>query len=279
MLKITHNAGFFSCLSIRLEKILEYFNNNKVLPDVVDSSEQFREYKVNPSDDLTHYFFIENNIDIPYITKVEITSTNNEPQFSDYKLLNFNAIKPFIDKYFSITPAIGEKINFLETKYKIEYDNICAVRYRGNDKAIETNAPTYSEIIEQAKKIKLANPQINFVLQSDESEFLENFINSFPESIIFQEIPPIKKCNMCPNFAIPIENRLTTISYFLASIKIISKAKYIITTSGNGELWVCIFRGNADGVYQYLNPKEYIYGVKNESYQKDKTTFWLNCAL
>ena len=38
MLKITHNAGFFSCCSCRLSETVEFINSNKRLPDNVDSS-------------------------------------------------------------------------------------------------------------------------------------------------------------------------------------------------------------------------------------------------
>ena len=45
MIKITHNAGFFSCCSVKLTEIVEFINSNKRLPDIVDSSEQFIVYK------------------------------------------------------------------------------------------------------------------------------------------------------------------------------------------------------------------------------------------
>ncbi len=51
MIKIKgHNAGFFSCCSVKLTKIVEFINSNKRLPDNVDSSEQFSLYKdFNPN--------------------------------------------------------------------------------------------------------------------------------------------------------------------------------------------------------------------------------------
>lgn len=42
IIKITHNAGFFSCCSVKLTKIVEFINLNKKLPDSVDSSAQFK---------------------------------------------------------------------------------------------------------------------------------------------------------------------------------------------------------------------------------------------
>jgi len=53
------------------------------------------------------------------------------------------------------------------------------------------------------------------------------------------------------------------------------KCKYIIHTSGNGELWITLWRGNSKNMLQYLNPKEYIHGVYNEFYNPNKTEFWI----
>lgn len=43
---ITHNAGFFSCYTLRLYDIIFYFNKNKKCPKFVDSSCQFIDYKI-----------------------------------------------------------------------------------------------------------------------------------------------------------------------------------------------------------------------------------------
>ena len=72
ILKIKHNAGFFSCCSIRLIDIIHYFNENKTLPDEVDSSEQFSLYKLDQND-ITSLFFKENNSNIEYNSDVILT--------------------------------------------------------------------------------------------------------------------------------------------------------------------------------------------------------------
>ena len=45
MLKINHNAGFFSCCAVKLFSIVKFINSNKKLPDSIDSSQQFNWYK------------------------------------------------------------------------------------------------------------------------------------------------------------------------------------------------------------------------------------------
>ena len=40
---------------------------------------------------------------------------------------------------------------------------------------------------------------------------------------------------------------------FLATVYIASQCLRLVTHSGNGGLWACIYRGHSDGVHQYLN--------------------------
>ena len=101
MLKIDHNAGFFSCCTIRLSKIIEYFNNNQKLPEEVDSSQQFNFYKSKQCDITFQIFENYNNVNqmITYNSPIEMVYEKTENQFSDYSKLNFEKVVPFVKKY------------------------------------------------------------------------------------------------------------------------------------------------------------------------------------
>jgi hypothetical protein len=75
-LTITHNAGFFSCCTIRLIEIIKFFNENGKLPDVVDSSKQFEKYKVNKQEDLTTYFFNQEKL-VEDLEKIDFPKGDN----------------------------------------------------------------------------------------------------------------------------------------------------------------------------------------------------------
>ena len=78
MLKITHNFGFFSCCSVKLHDIVEYFNYHKNIPSDVDSSEQFEWYKINKTGDITYdYFKHHNNYTINDIYSNEYNNLDN----------------------------------------------------------------------------------------------------------------------------------------------------------------------------------------------------------
>ena len=54
---ITHNAGFFSCCSVRLHNIVRFINDFKELPDCVDCAKQFEWYKQKNDADITFDYF------------------------------------------------------------------------------------------------------------------------------------------------------------------------------------------------------------------------------
>ena len=263
VLKVTHNAGFFSCYTIRLLNILSYFNKNKKCPKHVDSSEQFRDYKINIRKDYTSEYIKLNNSNIEYSTDVKVTNEDQEEQFSNYKKINFQTITPFINKYFSPSDNILKIVHELENKYELDYENLAVFYYRGTDKCIETNRCEYSEFIEKATQIKKDNPTLKFLIISDEIALIFLFKHTFPDTIRLEELLN----HMNRSF---IHSQL-----MLANVLIMSKAKHVICTSGNVSLWVTLFRCHNTNIHQYLSPKEYIYGVKNKNFDINNKLFWI----
>ena len=251
-LTITHNAGFFSCCSIKLEEIIKYFNNNKRLPDIVDSSNQFEWYKKNRKDVTYDYFNHYSNYDnIIYTKNIEF---DHEDQFINYTNVRYTDIQPFINKYFSPSNIIKNNITEIEKKYSINYDNTCVLFYRGNDKNRETKICSYNEYITYANKILEVNPNIQFLIQSDETEFINKMLAIYPNNSYYfkDEIRHMNKCNNTVDLT--QKNNIEKYSQLYLAITIImSKCKYIICGSGNCSIWIMFYRGNNTNVYQNLD--------------------------
>jgi hypothetical protein len=278
MIKITHNSGFFSCCSYRLFKIIEYFNKKKCLPETIDTTNSFTWYKPEnrlEQDIITDYFTLTAD-EIEYNKNIELSQKVFDVQFYDYKKLYFDDFIPIINKYFTPSDEILNLVSSIEQKYNLpDYKNLCVLFYRGNDKMKETIAPTYSDFFRKALELKRKNEKIKFLLQSDETEFLNAMLKLFPDSIVFNdEIRHINKnCDTVDR--IYYGNNYNFSKNFLAITIIMSKCSHIICTSGNCSLWIMFFRGNANNIIQYLNQKEHIYGVPNPHYDKNKTNFWI----
>jgi len=249
-----NNHGFFSNCSCQLHCIIKYFNMFKKLPLNVDRSQQFSWFKINETDDITYDLF-KNNLEDTILYEHSI-NYSKDYQFIEYKHLDYSNITPFIKKYFSPSEIVREIINNIEKKYNLDYDNICVLFYRSNDKVTESSLASYSEMINKAKDILKDNPDIIFLVQSDETEFIELILNTFNNAIYFKdEIKHIPKNDAlvihrtCSN----IENN-KYIKNFLAITIIMSKCKYLIFgSSGNCSIWISMYRGNSSNISQYLN--------------------------
>lgn len=248
-----HNAGFFSCCSVKLSDIVKYINSNNKSPDIVDSSKQFNWYKTYNNNDITYEYF--KNYD--NITAIEFSYNINyyhDDQYIDYSNLDYQNITPLINKYFSPSNNITDIINNMEQKYNLIYDNICVLFYRGNDKARETKLCKYEEYLKYANNIIEKNPNIVFLIQSDESEFIEFISNTFPNNSFYfkDEIRHVNKCNSTVDIILSSTNNIFS-KFYLAITIIMSKCKYVICVSGNCSMWIMLYRGNNKNTIQYLN--------------------------
>lgn len=253
MLLITHNGGFFSCSSYRLYHIIEFFNKNRHLPNIVDSSKQYQWYKLddNKNNDISYHYFKNNKNKIIKFNKN--IRYDLRSQYLDYKYIRYTDLKPFMRKYFSPSNEILNIINDLIKKYKINYKRTCAVFYRGNDKKRETKLCSYDKIIEQTKLIQNKYPKVRFLIQSDETQFIDKLTSIYNNSFYMND--EIRHMNKCNNTVDKVFNNPFLYSkYFLAIIIIMSKCRYIICNhSGNCSLFICLFRGNNKNVKQYYN--------------------------
>ena len=258
MLKTTHNAGFFSCCSTKLADIVKFINSNKKLPDNVDSSQQFSRYKPKKNRDITYDYF--KHYDKIKIKNKKISlhiNYNSEHQYKNYNNLDYNGINPLIKKYFSPSFEIKEIVSNIKKKYNLIYENICVMFYRGHDKNRETKKCSYHEYLNYANKIIKQNPNILFLIQSDETEFIEFMTKKFPDNSFYfkDEIRHIKKYKKKKyNVDIVMKSKNYEFSQkYLAITIIMSKCKYIICGSGNCDIWIMFYRGNNKNVIQNLN--------------------------
>ena len=254
---LSRNSGFFSDCTVCLRNIISHFNKQKNTPFDVDFSSVFQQYKpTNSSADISKMFFSEKEHDIEYTSDVKLTSSEDEDQFSDYKLLNFKEINPFIEKYFSASTEVDSIILKMEEKYSIDYKNTIAVFYRGNDKCTETNIGSYDIFLDKILSVSSDNSDKKIIIQTDDQTFLDYCKEKIDNNkiIVFDEVP---RMNSDPHVVmhklIEPNARALFATYFLAIVKMLSKSDTLITHSGNCGMWAVLFRGNSNNVHQYLN--------------------------
>jgi hypothetical protein len=249
-----HDSGFFSTCSLKLQDIVLYLNKNNKFPEIVDCSKLFSWYKpYNSFGDINFdYFKHYNNIDISY--NGNYIDYDQNYQFINYNNLDFQNICPIIKKYFTPSNTINNIITELEIKYNLDYDNICVLFYRGNDKVKETQLCCYEEYINYANYILEKKSNIKFLIQSDETEFINFFKQKYPNNSFYfkDEIRHMSKCYSSVDINMKDKNYIFS-KYYLAITIIMSRCNYIIFGSGNCSIWIVLYRGNNNNVYQYLN--------------------------
>lgn len=252
-IKITHNYGFFSCCSVRLNGIIDYINSTKQIPINVDCSESYDWYKINNTEDITfEYFEKPEHLNIDINTCIDY---HENYQYNNYKHLDYNNLNQIIKKYFSPSNEVNNIITNIEQKYNLNYDNICVLFYRGNDKMGETPLCKYNDYIDYANKIISINPNIMFLIQSDETEFIELMTLTFPNSIYFKdEIRHMNRCNETVDHVFRDNIDIFSKNYLGITI-IMSKCKYIICGSGNCSIWIMLYRGHSENIYQNFKHK------------------------
>jgi hypothetical protein len=253
ILKVTHNAGFFSCSTLRLVAIMMYYNEHGYLPDEVDSTEQWAFYKEYPEQNLVPLFFDTKEDNIPFTAPRMITYEPREVSFTDYSKLLLENTSPFVDKYFSPSSTIQKILDGYEMDYGLDYCNLCGIFYRGNDKKRECDIVPYQQFIEKAHEILSINPDVKFLVQPDETEFLEAFTTAFPGKCIwFKETPHMRKKDSAIFYELPLSKRPEHGCYFLAATIALSKCEYLVTHSGNGGMWAVLYRNNYKNVHQFI---------------------------
>ena len=255
---MTHSSGFFSCCSVRLEAIITFFNeNNFNLPDSVNTLKSFEWYKKNKNEDVIFEFF-ENYDNISINFNNTIVDYQQTYQWIDYNKLDLKHLLPFVKKYFTPSKNIYNIVQEIEEKYNIvDYNNICTLFYRGNDKIGEANyrnkkITPYNAYISKARELFKTNPNIKFLIQSDETNFIETMCSEFPNSFYFKD--EIRHMNNSKSTVDKVfKNTHEFSKNFLAITLIMAKCKYIICGTGNCSIWMTFFRENTENVIQ-LSP-------------------------
>jgi len=237
---------------MRLHYLIDYFHENKKLPLVFDSKDCYRWYKkYDDNMDITFNYF-KHYDGIPETIEYERNINYKEWfQFKSYNQLDFEGIIPFIRKYFSPSDKILKIIKTIEEKYNLDYDNICVLFFRGNDKITEVELPSYEEYIYYGKYVLNLYPNVKFLIQSDETNFINTMAKEFANHIIFKdEIRHIQDNTTTVDKVFKETNFEYSLNYLAITI-IMSKCKYIICNSGNCSIWIMFYREHAEDIIQF----------------------------
>lgn len=252
------NYGFFSTFNLLLTAVISTYAKYNKLPEI-DGKNILGNLNADPEKDMyKHFFEIDDSIKIP--DHKNVTTISPDCHHMVYTEDHLKIVKPFFDRYFKPNHHIHWKINNLISKYEIDPDNSLSVIIRGTDKWTDfggfiTMGPgTYSKMTQELIN---DNPNIKVLVQSEHKNIVKFFKNKFT-AIFFEETKTTDNADL-PIFLNDIDDKLDWAEWYVASLWVHARSKYIITYSGNSSYFVYLIRGYTKNFYQeiaFLKPVE-----------------------
>jgi hypothetical protein len=258
-------SGFFSNCCIKLGAIIDFYNEKARLPKHVDSSQVLGWYKPlqGRGPDVTFEYFQhydEREPDAESKPPRPVHFDYGNTQFTIFKSLDFRALGYFTDIYFSPSAQIRVLKQQLMSRYSIDPETTWVLFHRGNDKALEVTVPPRPAYVERLLQQTEDSEHRKVILQSDETEFLEESSIKLREKgwevvVFWEEIR-----HMQADGGSTVDQRDDMVrqyppnlysKYFLAIMLLMSSCHGVITGTGNCPLWVALFRGHARGLHQW----------------------------
>ena len=242
-------SGFFSNTTVLLKGIL---NNPKQGNVKVYNKKKYGIYKKHKNH-LVYFDFFEDPKTVDVVVPDKFNSkVYRMPHLMNYNKINFNALTPYIKKYFTPKKEIRDLSQNLINKYNIDVDNTCMIYYRGTDH-FETIQAEYGSLLEIINKI---TDKPSIFAQSDDTNFLNYITKQYNNVGIFEENTHTTSTNGLHYDSSNSEN-YESIKVLLAIMLIMAKCKYLIFgSSGNVAYWTVLYRGNMNNVHQPKDRQE-----------------------
>jgi hypothetical protein len=184
-----------------------------------------------------------------YFTVNKDVDFHHSLQFKPYREINYDALREIIQCYFSPSRQIESIINHTLKIYSINPDNTVAVYFRGTDKYKETSIPPHDVFLTKINELR-QNDKV--LVQTDSSHFLDALNANGQDFIRILENSVSHTINGIHNEKKPVDNH-REMKTLLATLYILSRCKTIICNSSNVALFLCLFRGNNQGIHQILD--------------------------
>lgn len=261
--------GFFSTFTLMITSIMVVYKTYKKTPDKIDGSTLLNKIKKGKDIDMYHYFFhmddsIKIGFDIDEIP-VPFSPDDHHTIYSEKYSKYYNI---FFKKYFNVNQNIKEKIDFLIKKYNVDVNKSISVIYRDSDKWTDMGGFNYISAGAYLRKCReifeLDGNTPKVLIQSENNGVIKTFNEVF-DLTFFNETSLGNSSEIYPPIPIDDSKKLEWSEYYIASLWIHSKCKYVLTYTGNSAFFIYLNRGTTKNLIQEITfTKDY-----NDFFVKD----------
>lgn len=260
--------GFFSTFTLMITSLMVVYKIYKKTPNKIDGSHLLKKIKNNSDIDMYHYFFhIDDTVEINF-DDIEIpVPFGPNDQHTLYSEKHSKYYNLFFKKYFNINNNILEKIKFLTEKYNVDTENSISVIYRDSDKWTDMGGFNYVSAGSYFRKCKeifeMDGNRPKVLIQSENMGVVKVFKEVF-DLTFFNETSLGNSSEIYPPIPLDDSKKLEWSEYYIASLWIHSKCKYVITYTGNSGFFVYLSRGTTNNLTQEI------------TFTKDYNEFFIN---
>lgn len=270
--KFEYNHGLLAAMTSILYKISMYKGLLENINTSTSPGLDFYKKGYSLDKDIYPYLFKVNNDLIPNYSHNTLLSHADISEMWKLNSEQLFMIRPYIDKYFSPSQRVLDKVEYYKTKYNIYPNNTIAVYFRGTDRYIhkfEHDVATKPLLItEKLKEIQEKNPNLIILLQSDDLTAITSISKNVKNCISISE-PNFKPsddgypihygsldrkelaiiCYYCVegnNRSSLFEDGIQHAIDYIAFLILASQCKFIVTHTGHGPLWMLLYRNSLE---------------------------------
>jgi hypothetical protein len=249
VLECLWNCGFYSN-EFQVFSSLLILMRHGIIPDEINYSMGFKHFKKDPDQDIYPLFHqIDKNQSIDLYENIDIPDANKFQK----NLYNFEIYNQIIKRFFNASDIINDRKKYLLEKYQIDTSKTISVLYRGTDKGTELKLANPEQYMTVTKSLLNQNSDFKILLQTDQTQVIQYFHEELKDKlVIFEETPSTTSNRVI--WSLMEQNGADSIDWsqwFDAALRCVSDCKYVVNHTGNVGMFMNLYRGNLEGVYQF----------------------------
>ena len=242
------NCGFYSNQTQAFLSTLILLSHG-ILPDKIDYSMGFKRFKSDPERDIFPDFY-RINPDQEVTPKNIILPDENRKQFEIYDFEYYNQV---VKRFFNPSGVVTDRWQMLTEKYDIDPEKTVSVLYRGTDKCTEVRLASPEAYLDVVKQILDQTPANRVLVQTDQTQVLDYFKSELGDMVVSFSETPSTSGKDAMNTVMENEGKDTMdwMQWFDAALRCVAECAYVVNHTGNCGLWMNLYRGNVDNVFQF----------------------------
>lgn len=253
--RMTRASGFFSELSTALFDLAKLGCRVRE----IDSARALRLFKDNSDDDLFAEIFERprRRVGPSRFLRRELH------HHSIYCRLPFRKISRITENWFTPVQEIQQRATALSRAFGVQPGEMIAVNLRGSKKYLEVEPTPVAHWVEAVSNLKEEYPSLTVVVASDDQDLVDEFI-----ALADFRVVDLKQAWRTRNGESIVERFRDGVSSsaetknFVAQTWLISRARILVTHTGNTAFWTSLFRGCHWGLFQFTaRPGELVFST------------------